>query len=45
MSNDDISMMISAAEDQRAEMGSGGRRGEGVDMKTYLNILTNCPWY
>jgi hypothetical protein len=38
-------MMISAAEEQRAAMGNGGRRGEGVDMRTYLSILTNCPWY
>jgi hypothetical protein len=45
LSDEDISMMISAAEEQRAAMGNGGRRGEGVDMRTYLSILTNCPWY
>ena len=45
LSDDDISMMISAAEEQRMAMGNGGRAGEGVDMKTFLGILTKCPWY
>jgi hypothetical protein len=44
LSKDDLIMMISEAEAVRTDAASGRGR-EGVDMRTFLHLLTNCPWY